>query len=236
MHPLAGYSARREVLVQLRVKQVFATMQGEGSRTGAPCVFIRLSGCNLWAGTPSTRSTGAGVCSRWCDTDFHGGDSLQPGQVVASAMALMADWPAPAVVISGGEPCLQLRRAAGEALVWQLHQAGVHVAVETNGTVPADVLAVVDHVTVSPKLLAADVPDRLAHVLVRQGTDLKVVAPQWTSAEMMAMADWSFAHRYLQPLDLGGGEPATMADEVLRLAQRIGWRVSLQTHKLVGLP
>jgi organic radical activating enzyme len=221
----------------LRVKEVFATMQGEGSRAGTPCVFVRLSGCNLWAGTQSTRLAGRGACAAWCDTDFHGGDQVDVVALVDDVLRLTDGWAQPAVVVSGGEPMLQLRRPAGEALVAGLQGQGVHVAVETNGTVAADVLAQLDHVTVSPKALGqrrAVAPVDLDHVLVRTGTDLKVVVPQWSVVALATMARWDFTHRYLQPLD--DGDPARYVGACLHLAQRDGWRVSVQTHKLVGLP
>jgi organic radical activating enzyme len=136
--------------------------------------------------------------------------------------------------VSGGEPCLQLRTASGEALVRLLQTAGAAVAVETNGTVEADVLASLQHVTVSPKALRAPGDDPLAHVRVRQGTDIKVVAPQWADEDLQRMSGWAFMHRYVQPLDTGSG-PGTV-QPALELAARLGWRVSAQVHKLLELP
>jgi 7-carboxy-7-deazaguanine synthase len=218
----------------LTVREVFATMQGEGSRTGDPAVFVRLSGCNLWSGLEHLRHAGAGACAEWCDTSFAKGTRHEPQQVADAVLRLCDGWARPLAVVSGGEPCLQLRTSSGERLVMLLHRAGVQVAVETNGTVQADVLASVDHVTVSPKALRAPASDPLEHVVVRKGTDLKVVAPQWSEAELRQMAGWAFAHRYVQPLDTGTGPGAVQP--ALELAARLGWRVSTQVHKLLELP
>ena len=219
----------------LSVREVFATMQGEGSMAGAPAVFVRLAGCNLWGGLAHQRAAGAGVCAAWCDTDFAHGTRHEPQEVVDTVLRLSNGWARPCVVLTGGEPCLQLRRPAGEQLVAKLRGAGVLVAVETNGTVLADVLAEADHVTVSPKALRGPSDDPLAHILVRTGTDLKVVAPQWGDEALAIMGGWSFGNRYVQPLDTGG-PPAEVMQQALAKACALGWRVSVQTHKLIGLP
>jgi hypothetical protein len=218
----------------LNVREVFATMQGEGSMAGAPAVFVRLSGCNLWSGLAHLRHAGTGACAEWCDTDFAKGTRYEPSEVTDAVLRLCDGWARPFVVVSGGEPCLQLRTASGEVLVRSLQQAGVDVAVETNGTVEADVLADLQHVTVSPKALRTPGADTLSHVLVRSGTDLKVVAPQWSEEELLRMNEWQFAHRYVQPLDTGTGHGAIQP--ALQLAARLGWRVSAQVHKLLELP
>jgi organic radical activating enzyme len=218
----------------LAVRKVFSTMQGEGSRAGSPVVFIRLAGCNLWSGLESGRADGVGVCARWCDTEFAQGERQDVEQIVARVLELTTGWPAPAVVISGGEPCLQLRKPDGERLVQQLTGHAVHVAVETNGTVLAPILSECDHITVSPKGMANPVGDPLAHVLVRTGTDLKVVHPQWQPEQLWLMDQWNFDHRYLQPLDTGGSMVRS-AQETLEAARAIGWKVSIQLHKLVEM-
>lgn len=218
----------------ITVREVFATMQGEGSMAGAPAVFVRLSGCNLWSGLAHLRHAGTGACAGWCDTDFAKGTRYEPQEVVDTVLRLCDGWARPFVVVSGGEPCLQLRAASGELLVRALQDAGAAVAVETNGTVEADVLGSLQHVTVSPKALRATGKDALAHVRVRTGTDLKVVAPQWGDEELHAMNGWAFAHRYVQPLDTGNGPGAVQP--ALELAARLGWRVSAQVHKLLELP
>lgn len=218
----------------LTVREVFATMQGEGSMAGAPAVFVRLSGCNLWSGLTHLRHAGTGACADWCDTDFAKGTRYEPQEVVDTVLRLCDGWARPFVVVSGGEPCLQLRTASGELLVRTLQNAGAAVAVETNGTVEADVLGSLQHVTVSPKALRAPGEDALGHVRVRTGTDLKVVAPQWGDEELHVMNGWAFAHRYVQPLDTGTGPGAVQP--ALELAARLGWRVSAQLHKLLEMP
>lgn len=220
--------------MSLVVREVFSTMQGEGSRTGVPCVFIRFSGCNLWTGTPETRDTGTGVCARWCDTDFHGGTRFAPSELVDRVLGMMDGWPSPAVVISGGEPLLNLRRPGGEVLVSLLRESGVHVAVETNGTLTADILGDLDHITVSPKALKTPGEDPLGHIVLREGTDLKVVWPQWHLDLMERMNGWNFVHRYVQPLD-DGRHPVNAAHESLAVASRLGWRVSVQVHKFTRM-
>lgn len=218
----------------LSVKEVFATLQGEGSQAGRPAVFVRLSGCNLWSGLQSGRLTGSGACSRWCDTDFAHGERTEVDALIADVLCLSNGWESPFVVITGGEPCLQLRKPAGEAFVRQLQDHGVSVAVETNGTTPADVLNDPGvHVTVSPKALHAVTDDPLAHLVVRRGTDLKVVCPQWSTEQMRTMSGWLFEHRYAQPLDDGTPQGLRAAIET---ARALGWKVSVQTHKLIGLP
>lgn len=218
----------------LTVKEVFPTMQGEGSLTGAPAVFVRLAGCNLWSGLQHLRYAGSGVCAAWCDTDFAKGTKYDPLQIVDTVLAHTAGWRKPLVVVSGGEPCLQLRTHDGERFVSLMQDAGLLVAVETNGTVEADVLASLYHVTVSPKALRDKGEDALSHVLVRNGTDLKVVAPQWSVDDMRRMSEWAFSHRFVQPLDESGG--GGDVHPAVSLAARLGWRVSIQTHKLVNLP
>lgn len=225
---------------RLAVKEVFATLQGEGSQAGRPAVFVRLSGCNLWSGLESGRESGTGGCAAWCDTQFVGGSRWEVPALISQVFALMPDWVRPFVVISGGEPCLQLRTPQGERFVDLLVAGGADVAVETNGTVFADVLHHSGiHVTVSPKVLRAsysheDVGESLAHVIVRRGTDLKVVVPQWDVRHLRAMSEWDFEHRFVQPLDDGQGGP--MHPNVRWFAERLGWKVSVQTHKLLGLP
>jgi 7-carboxy-7-deazaguanine synthase len=220
----------------LRVREVFATLQGEGSQAGRPAVFVRFTGCNLWSGTPEGRATGRGGCAAWCDTDFATGTPYEPEALTDLVLGLCEGWGGrPMVVVTGGEPCLQLRRPEGEEFVRAL-LGGVAVAVETNGTVEADVLSAGLHVTVSPKALRAPGSDPLQHVLVRTGTDLKVVALQWSFDDLARMGDWGFAHRFIQPRDDGKpGDPMNVS-EVRGLAERLGWRVGLQTHKFMGVP
>jgi len=224
--------------MRLPVKEIFATVQGEGSATGSPAVFLRLSACNMWSGREDMRDKGTGVCSQWCDTEFYGGKWTEIDEITERIMTASFGWRGPVVVISGGEPCLWLRKPEGELLVERLKCANISVHVETNGSIAADVLKVVDHVTVSPKALKKPIgDDPLAHVVVRSGTDLKVVMPQWRWGEILEMQEWGFKHKFFQPLDTRCEQ--TNKDHLTRcihLAKETGWRLSLQTHKLVGWP
>ena len=214
------------------VREIFFTLQGEGARTGRPAVFCRFSGCNLWTGREADRADA--VC-RFCDTEFVGvgpdGGKFATAEELAAAVR--AAWPGsgagglapgngagtPYVVCTGGEPLLQLDRAAIDAF----HRAGFEVAVETNGTcLPPDG---VDGVTVSPKANADTI---LAH-----GDELKLVYPQ-EGAPPERYADWNFRYFYLQPMygpDLDANTRAAL--EYCLLHPK--WRLSLQTHKLLGI-
>ena len=225
----------------LMVREVFPTVQGEGSAMGTPAVFLRLSGCNLWSGLESHRGTGRGVCAQWCDTQFHGGDRWDPLELVDHIMPMMLSWSRRTVVVTGGEPLLQLRRPPGESLVRSLLDQGVEVHLETNGTVEADLLPDLSHVTVSPKALASHGPEgqTLDHIRVRTGTDLKVVNPQWSLLNLATMDSWEFPHRYLQPMDSGSATERWRGDHLeatVLVARTLGWRVSPQVHKLMGWP
>jgi len=208
------------------VKEIFYTLQGEGAHAGRPAVFCRFAGCNLWSGREADRE--AAVCT-FCDTDFIGTEGPGGGKFAtaeALAAAVKAAWPAdavggvPYVVCTGGEPLLQLDDAA----VLALHAAGFEVAVETNGTQAAP--AGLDWVCVSPK---ADAPLRLT-----SGDELKLVFPQ-AGVDPERFRHLGFRHRYLQPMagDRLGENTAAAAAYCLA---HPGWRLSLQTHKLIGLP
>ena len=209
------------------VKELFYTLQGEGARAGRAAVFVRFTGCNLWTGRESDRARGPGGCARWCDTDFVGTDGDGGGRfataddLVAAAEARWgADRDERYVVCTGGEPLLQLDAALVEAF----HRAGFEVAIETNGTLP--VPAGVDWVCVSPKAGST--------VVVRAGDELKVVIPQ-EGIDPRAFEAWAFAHRYVQPCDgPQRAEHTQRAVEWCRAHPR--WRLSLQTHKLLGIP
>ena len=215
------------------VKEIFYTLQGEGQNAGRPAVFCRFSGCNLWTGREQDRH--AAVC-QFCDTDFIG-TGPDGGRFPAAAEladAVLACWPTavdgratggrPMVVCTGGEPLLQLDVAAIEAL----HARGFAVAVETNGTQPAP--AGIDHICVSPK---ADAP-----LTLRSGHELKLVYPQTqASAQPECFAGLAFEAFYLQPMDTS--DPALTSQNTERaLAYCLAhpqWRLSLQTHKLLGI-
>jgi 7-carboxy-7-deazaguanine synthase (Cx14CxxC type) len=206
------------------VREIFYTLQGEGAHTGRPAVFCRFAGCNLWSGRESDRS--AAVCT-FCDTDFVGvgSDGGRFPTATALASAVEGAWPhasaaARYVVCTGGEPLLQLDRLAVDAL----HDRGFEVAVETNGTLPAP--EGVDWICVSPKARAPLAQTR--------GNELKLVYPQSDGPPPTAFEALDFEVFSLQPMD---GPDLT---ENTRLAVEFclahpRWRLSLQTHKALGL-
>src|SRR6185436_13853536 len=175
------------------VKEIFYTLQGEGIHTGRPAVFLRFAGCNLWTGREEDRA--AAVC-RFCDTDFVGTDGTGGGKFGSAddlASAVAATWPPyatafsrPFVVITGGEPLLQL----DDALVTALHHRGFEIAIETNGTRPAP--AAIDWICVSPK---AEAP-----VVLTSGNELKLVYPQ-EGVDPQRFESLDFDHFLLQPMD-----------------------------------
>jgi 7-carboxy-7-deazaguanine synthase (Cx14CxxC type) len=215
------------------VKEIFYTLQGEGQNTGRPAVFCRFAGCNLWTGREKDRDTA--VC-QFCDTDFVGVGSDGGKFTTADALAdaVLSRWPAmhdgraagghPLVVCTGGEPLLQLDEAAIDAL----HARGFVVAVETNGTQTPP--AGIDHLCVSPK---ADAP-----IIVTRGEELKLVYPQvQATAQPDRFASLAFDAFFLQPLD-GPTSDITRANTEAALAYCLAhpqWRLSLQTHKLLGI-
>jgi 7-carboxy-7-deazaguanine synthase len=209
------------------VKEIFFTLQGEGANTGRPAVFCRFAGCNLWSGREADRADA--IC-QFCDTEFVGTDGPGGGKFTAAAelaRAVAEKWPANAsararklVVCTGGEPLLQLDAAAVRAL----HAEGFEVAVETNGTqLPPEG---VDWLCVSPKARA--------ELRLRRGSELKLVFPQ-LGAEPERYADLDFEHFFLQPMD----GPDRERNTELALAYCLShpqWRLSIQTHKLLGIP
>lgn len=207
------------------VKEIFYTLQGEGAHAGRPAVFCRFTGCNLWSGLERDRARAA---CRFCDTDFVGTDGAGGGRYAdAGALvdALDARWPAgsgvrPFVVCTGGEPLLQL----DAPLLAQLHARGWQVAVETNGTQPAP--AGIDWICVSPKAGAA--------LVLRAGNELKLVYPQ-AGAPPEDYAALAFEHFYLQPMD-GPQLPQNTQAAVDYCKRHPLWHLSLQTHKILGIP
>ena len=204
------------------VKEMFFTLQGEGARTGRPAVFVRFAGCNLWSGREQDR---AGAICQFCDTQFVGADGDGGGKFEAPdalAHAAAALWPgggAPYFVCTGGEPLLQLDKP----LIDAFHAHGFEIAVETNGTLAAP--HGIDWICVSPKAGAEFVQ--------RSGHELKLVYPQ-PGAEPERFADCAFDNFFLQPMDSPTREANTRAaaDYCLTHPQ---WRLSLQTHKILGL-
>ena len=207
------------------VKEIFYTLQGEGANAGTPAVFLRFAGCNLWSGREKDRATA--IC-RFCDTEFVGTDGKGGGRFRSAAVlakSVEAKWPSHAgtgrfVVCTGGEPLLQLDAPLIEAL----HDRGFRVAIETNGTLAAP--EGVDWTCVSPKAGAS--------LVQRRGDELKLVYPQ-PEAEPERYANLEFEHFFLQPMD------GPLREENTRLAadyclRHPNWRLSLQIHKLMGIP
>lgn len=208
------------------VKEIYYTLQGEGAQAGRPAVFCRFAGCNLWSGREVDRAQA--ICD-FCDTDFVGTDGPGGGTFAgpdALAVACRETWRGnsgtpPFVVLTGGEPMLQVDKA----LVDAFHTVGFEVAIETNGTLP--VLTSIDWVCVSPK------PG--APLRQRSGDELKLVYPQdrlWPE-EVQTL---NFSHYLLQPLDDGTGGVKHLQAAIDYCLAHPKWRLSLQTHKLLGLP
>ena len=206
------------------VKEIYYTLQGEGAQAGRAAVFLRFAGCNLWTGLE--RDRGTAVC-RFCDTDFVGTDAPGGGKFTDAATlarAVFAQWPQPAggkpyVVCTGGEPLLQI----DPALITALHEAGFEIGIETNGTLlpPSGI----DWICVSPKAGAEQ--------KLRRGDELKLVYPQ-AGAEPQAFAGQDFRNFFLQPMDNADRAANTEAATAYCLANP-QWRLSLQTHKLIGI-
>ncbi|WP_295375555.1 7-carboxy-7-deazaguanine synthase [uncultured Pseudacidovorax sp.] len=206
------------------VKEIFYTLQGEGAQAGRPAVFCRFAGCNLWSGREEDR---ASAQCRFCDTDFVGTDGTLGGKFATAeilADQVAACWPVPAhdhrfVVLTGGEPLLQV----DDALVAALHARGFAIAIETNGTLPAP--AGIDWICVSPKAGNA--------LVQRRGDELKLVWPQ-AGIDLAEMEALDFGRRYLQPLD--DPQRAAHTRECIDVClQRPQWRLSTQTHKVIGI-
>ena len=206
------------------VKEMFLTLQGEGVHAGRRAVFVRFAGCNLWTGREVDRDSA--VC-RFCDTDFVGTDGVGGGKFADAALlaaAVAGHWgPEPTrrfVVLTGGEPMLQI----DDPLVDALHAEGFEIAIESNGTIAAH--PGIDWVCISPKA-GSD-------VVQRHGDELKLVWPQ-AGIDVDAIEHWDFAHHLVQPMDAIGQEVFNRNQAVAFAMARPRWRLSLQTHKLLGL-
>ena len=209
------------------VKEIFYTLQGEGAQAGRPAVFCRFTGCNLWSGLERDRQTA--ICN-FCDTDFVGTDGEGGGKFATPAAlveSIVACWPArlntsaaPYVVFTGGEPLLQLDTRLIEAL----HEKGFEIAVETNGTLEAP--PGIDWICVSPKATAP--------VTLSSGNELKLVYPQ-PSAMPDRFSQLQFDYYFLQPMDGPAVKENTQAT-IDYCKSNPQWRLSIQMHKLVGLP
>ena len=206
-----------------QIKEMYYTLQGEGARTGRPSVFCRFTGCNLWSGREKDRSTA--VCN-FCDTDFVGVDGPGGGKFINAlelSDAIEAFWPNEEpnkyVVFTGGEPGLQLDKN----VVDHLHLKNFEVAVETNGTL--DLPHNIDWLTVSPK---AD-----STLKIRTGNELKLVYPQ-ENVSPNSFEDLDFEIFYLQPMDNGDKDKNTQRT-IQYCLENPKWKLSLQTHKYMGI-
>lgn len=209
------------------VKEIFYTLQGEGAQSGRAAVFLRFAGCNLWTGREQDRE--AAVC-RFCDTDFTGTDGTGGGKFISVeglAEAVAKRWPSgtgpgatPYVVCTGGEPLLQL----DAPLIHALHARGFEIAIETNGTLLAP--QGIDWICVSPK--------GTAPLIQRSGDELKLVYPQ-ADRPPDGLDALAFRHFFLQPMD-GPALADNIASTVAYCLAHPRWRLSMQTHKLAGIP
>lgn len=208
------------------VKEIFLTLQGEGVHAGRRAVFLRFAGCNLWTGREEDRATA--VC-QFCDTDFVGLDGTNGGRYEADALAAKVAelWGEGNehryVVITGGEPMLQV----DDAIIDALHAQGFTIAIESNGTLP--VHPRIDWVCISPKAGS--------QVVQRSGNELKLVWPQ-AGSDAALMEQWDFANFLIQPMDSGspGSNAANVAAATRFVMDNPKWRLSLQNHKILGLP
>jgi 7-carboxy-7-deazaguanine synthase len=207
------------------VKEIFYTLQGEGANAGTPAVFCRFAGCNLWSGREQDR---AKATCQFCDTDFIGTDGAGGGKfetaeglakACKAAAASATDAPN-FVVLTGGEPMLQV----DQDLVDALHAEGFRIAIETNGTLP--VLDTIDWICVSPKAGS--------ELKQRHGHELKLVFPQ-ASIDPADYATLPFEQRFLQPMD-GPQQTANTQSAIAYCKANPVWRLSVQTHKLLGIP
>ena len=209
------------------VKEIFLTLQGEGAYAGRRAVFVRFAGCNLWTGLEKDRSKA--IC-QFCDTDFVGMDGEgggRFGEAAALVEAIKQSWGEGEtyrfVVLTGGEPMLQV----DESLISALHAAGFEIAIESNGTLP--VPRTIDWICISPKA-GSD-------VVQHSGDDLKLVWPQLGS-DFAKMEQWDFSNFLLQPMDTQLGPEANAANMKMCIEfvqNNPKWRLSLQTHKILGL-
>jgi 7-carboxy-7-deazaguanine synthase (Cx14CxxC type) len=206
-----------------KIKEIYYTIQGEGFHTGRPAVFCRFSGCNLWSGLEKDRDKA--VC-RFCDTDFWGMDGKNGGKYDKNTLAdmILSLWPTSEnknvfVVCTGGEPALQI----DDELISCFHEHGIEMAIETNGTV--DLPQGIDWVCVSPK---AD-----TDIIVTKGNEIKLVFPQKENTPTQ-YESLDFDHFYLQPLD-DENQLQHIRDCVSYCLSHPKWKLSLQTHKFIGI-
>jgi len=202
------------------VKEIYYTLQGEGFHSGRPAVFCRFSGCNLWTGREEDREKA--IC-QFCDTDFVGTDGVNGGKFSARELVVQIKslYPGPNcfVVCTGGEPALQL----DAELIKEMHDSDIEIAIETNGTV--ELPEGIDWITMSPKANS--------EIVVKQGHELKIVFPQ-EEIQPDDFASYNFQHFYVQPMD------SPTKDENLKASIQFvkdnpQWKLSVQTHKQIGI-
>jgi len=206
------------------VKEIFYTLQGEGANAGTPAVFCRFAGCNLWSGREEDRAKA--VC-QFCDTDFVGTDGERGGRYATAveladacrAACTAAEGPT-LIVLTGGEPMLQV----DQDLIDALHARAFSIAIETNGTLPA--LDTIDWICVSPKAGA--------ELRQTRGDELKLVYPQ-DGVDPSQYLGLAFKHRFLQPMD-GPAREANTISAIAYCKANPAWRLSVQTHKILGIP
>tara|TARA_B100000902_G_scaffold291469_1_gene277794 strand:- start:527 stop:1156 length:630 start_codon:yes stop_codon:yes gene_type:complete len=207
-----------------KIKEIFLTKQGEGYHTGRKSVFIRFSGCNLWSGLEKDRHKA--ICD-WCDTDFIGTDGINGGNYsLNEVIKIVCElWPInndekPFVVCTGGEPLLQL----DQYFVDEIHKNGFEIAIETNGTcLPPDKI---DWICVSPK--------NNTNLIIKNGDELKFVYPQ-SNFEPQQFENFNFNHFFIQPMDgINYNKNIKMSKKFIEKNPK--WKLSLQTHKILGFP
>tara|TARA_B100001029_G_scaffold79714_1_gene65349 strand:+ start:681 stop:1310 length:630 start_codon:yes stop_codon:yes gene_type:complete len=205
-----------------RIKEIYFTQQGEGKNTGRDFVFVRFSGCNLWSGKEKNRESA--IC-KFCDTDFYGVNGINGGIYEAKELVKMikslwvADTSPISVVLTGGEPLLQL----DDELVIELKKEAIYIAVETNGTLKAP--EGIDWICMSPKAGT--------EIKLKAGSEIKVVYPQ-KNLEPEEFSDLDFKNFFIQPMDSQELE-ANVAKSIKFCMDNPKWRLSLQTHKILGI-
>ena len=202
-----------------KVKEIFYTLQGEGAHAGRPAVFCRFTGCNGWSGLSADRDKGPFPCSRWCDTQFVGGQRYSEDDLVDAILALFPSQAYRFLVFTGGEPALQLT----DSLILKLHKSIPSISIETNGSLALPSAALLHcWITVSPKT---------EKVVQDKASELKLIYPTIDPAKF----DYITAHwRFLQPLhDLNWQKNTDAAIEYVKAHPE--WKLSVQTHKYIGI-
>ena len=205
-----------------RIKEIYFTQQGEGKNTGKNFVFVRFSGCNLWSGKEKNRESA--IC-KFCDTDFYGVNGINGGIYEAKELIeiikslWLADTSPISVVLTGGEPLLQL----DDELVNELKKEGIYIAIETNGTLKAP--EGIDWICMSPKAGT--------EIKLKAGSEIKVIYPQ-KNLEPDEFSDFDFKNFFIQPMDSKELE-ANVAKSIKFCMNNPKWRLSLQTHKILGI-